>query len=355
MLTEHKYQKSEIEIGEGSDIFNCCKKDTPDDTCNECCYDTWKDELKSVKQRYAEKLEETLQLEKKLSFITERRNRFRTWLSELDKAEDMARKICSQLDVIAVQSDKIWYNSCQAVHAIEILFCMIRDFYMQVDYLKTRYDDLQVCVSKNTDSSLVKDSGILKCLKEYYDKLDLIIKTRDEIIKSILEAIKISNLIRNYISTRDCPEKNCPPKEGEAPFDPCKDSKGCSCDEDGPSYYGFKTIICEWFCAFGCDDDCEPGYDPCKDESGESSQPVPAQECNPCDDEACDLVPMFGFPICKNDYKCCIKKRYEFDEQYVKRLEIDLTEARKRKEALKACKDSLDQAILVVDPKTRCQ
>lgn len=353
MLTEHKYAKSDVQLGEGSDIFNCCKKTPDDPNCTECCYDTWKDELKTVKQQYAEKEEQVYQLEKKLGFITERRNRFKNWLNELDKAEDLARKICGQLDIIAVQSDKIWYNSCQAVHAIEILFCMVRDFYMQVDYLKTRYEDLQNCISRNTDPSLVKDSGILKCLKEYYDKLDAIIKTRDEIIKAILEAIKISNLIRNNISTRDCPDKNCPPKEGGTPYDPCKESNGCDCKNDGPSYYGFKTIICEWYCAFECDDDCKPGDDPCKDQTPQS-KPAPVNECDPCADEECDLEPQFGFPICKNTYKCCIKKRYEFDEQYVRTLSEELVEARKKKEALKACKDSLDQAILVVDPKSRC-
>ena len=186
MLTKHKYQN----IADGWDqqkdhnVKDCCQGGGGDDCgCQDCCYDTWSVELKEVTQSYTASKEAADQLTKKLTFLLGRRDRYKTWLDELNKAEELSRAICHQLEIIAGQSEKIWYNTCKAVQAVEILFCMIREFFMQVDYLKTRYDELQTCITKNNDPCLEPGKGILVCLKNYYDKLDAVIKTRNDIIK----------------------------------------------------------------------------------------------------------------------------------------------------------------------------
>jgi hypothetical protein len=350
MLTNHNY----IDIIEKWDeadeykakIKDCCKKEGPDDTnCTDCCYDTWRAELKDIVQVYTQEKELADQLEKRLVFITDRRNRYKTWLDELIKAEEYATAICYQLDLLAGQSQKIWYNACNAVEAIEILFCMIREFYGQVDYLKTRYDELQNCISKNNDPSLEKGKGILGCLDKYFEKLDAIIKTRDEIIKAVIEAIKLANLLRNNIYTLECPGDE---------YDPCKPETPCNCkpDEKTPSEYGFKTIICEWYCAFRCDEPC-PEPDPCKDQQ-QIPQPKPPQTLPVCEVD-CELNPSIEFPICKDTYKLCVDKWYREDDKTVRDLSKDLNEKNKTKESLLACKQSLDKAIAEADPKIRCK
>lgn len=347
MLTKHNYQSlkdSDISIGDGTDIFDCCRQEGDDSGCTDCCYDNWKDELKKVNQSYSETVEQVDQMKKTLTFVTDRRDRFRKWLDELIKAEDLARNICHQLEIIAVQSDKIWLNADKARSAIEILYCMIRDFYNRVDYIKKRYEELQRCINSNNDSSLVKGQGLLKCLDDYFTKLEAVIKTRDEIIKMIVEAIKLSNLIRNHIST----------KENDGNFKPCEPGKPCNCEEGGISYYGFKTIICEWYCSFECDEECVP----CA-EGGTTAKPQQKQvgsnikEANP--PETCELEPAFDFPICNDEYKCRVENMYKDDEKSVKDLADQLKEANKQKEALQACKTSLEKAIAEVDPKARCK
>jgi hypothetical protein len=356
MLTNHQYQPSDINLSDKeSDIFKCCRKDTPEDpTCSDCCYDTWKDELKSVVQQYNKVEEKAAQAKKKLSFATDKYQRFKTWLDELNKAEELARKICDQLEIIAGQSDKIWFNSCKAVDAIEILYCMLRDFYMQVDYIKKRYDELQNCINQNNDPALVKDKGILKCLTDYFARLNAIIITRDELIKSIVEAVKIANLIRNSISTQDCNDE----------FDPCDpNNKPCNCNETSASYYGFKTIICEWYCSFGCDEACVPcgggtgtGNPGQSSASARSEGPTttPAEPVGLCSSE-CELEPGFGFPICNNPYKCELEDCYKKAEEDTKKAGEELKNANREKESLLACKQSLEKAIAEVDPSIRCK
>jgi uncharacterized coiled-coil DUF342 family protein len=91
---------------------------------------------------------------------------------------------------------------------------MIRDIYSQTDKIKNIYDSLYNCITRVNDPSLIPNQGILQALNEYKQKLDAVLKTRDEIVKAIVEAIKLANLIRNNISTRDCPD-------GGESFDPC--------------------------------------------------------------------------------------------------------------------------------------
>jgi hypothetical protein len=351
MLTKHKYEhadKLEKIKDKESDLFKCCRKDTPpeDPTCIDCCYDTWQDELKEINQKHAKATERAAQAKKKLDFANDKKTRFKTWLDELDKAENIARKICHQLEIIASQTEKIWFNSIKATDAIKILFCMIRDFYMQVDYLKKRYDELQNCINLNNDPALAeKDKGILKCLTDYYKKLDDIIKTRQEIIKQIVEAIRLANLIRNSMSTQDYPL-------GYNPCDP--NHKPCHCHGNDKVYYGFKTIICEWYCAFECDEKCKPCEERDKQQQKQAGHEAPHAEHHHLCSHHCELVPVFNFPICNNAYRCELKECYDRAEQEVKDREVNLKEADKEKGALTACKESLQKAIDAVNPKGRC-
>lgn len=326
-------------------VKKCCVDNTQDPTCSDCCYDEWQDQLKVVNQTYGQAGEQADQLKKKLLFITDRRDRYRTWVSELDKTEEKARQICHQLEIIATQSNKIWYNSCKAVEAIEILFCMIRDFYYQVDYLKKRYDVLVSCLNVNHDASLIKGQGILKYLDEYVLKLEIIIKTRDDIIKSALQAIQIANLIRNNISTRECPDKS-------DNYDPCQSTEELcpDCTDELNTFYGFKTIICQWYKEFKCDVAC--GGTETK-----SSDPdcAPSTGGDSGDTENCALLPAFDFPICNDAYKKSVETWLKTDEAAVAAISIELKDVNKDKESLQACRNSLIKAIATVDPNERCK
>ncbi len=344
MLTKQNYQ----DLTDGWDkdtILDCCKSQDPgDSSCVDCCYDSWQGELNTVTQKYNSILEKATQIQNKLVFITDRKNKYKAWLEEINNAQDLAVSICNQLELIALQCDKIWYNSCQAVHAVENLFCMIRDFFMQLDLIKTQYDNVQNCITNNTDPSLVKGQGILKFLDDYKAKLDIVLKLRDEIIKNIVTAVKICKLLSNEISTRDCNDN----------FDPCaKDQKPCAGED---IYYGFKTIICEWYNAFKCDVPCsDDGKGSTDSNTTAQSTPINMNAIqDDCGDDNCELLPTFDFPICNNTYKACVQKWLAADETEYTSLILQLQEANKQKEGLAACKNSLVKAIQAVDPKTRC-
>lgn len=355
MLTIHKYQRINKDWDKDK-IKDCCKTNTTDNPpCDDCCYDTWSDEVKQVAKRLKAKQEESAQLQKKLEFLNWRRDKFKTWLTELETAQKMAQDICRQLELIAAHSNKIWSNSFLAVKAIQLLFCMIRDFFMQLDYLKVRYEILQKCIDKNTDPSLIKGQGILKYLDEYGFKLDAVIKTRDDIIKAAVDAVRLSNLLRNNISTREWPFNEYIPCQ--TTYDPCSKEHHPPCPDPNSNHvhYGFKTIICEWFRLFNCEEKCCDDENPVQPRHNQqiSASNTPAKQVGYCDDD-CELE-TFTFPICNNEYKECINEKFVKDDKEVKKLSEELKEVNKEKEALQACKSSLDAAIKEVNPTDRCK
>jgi len=218
---------------------------------------------------------------------------------------------------------------------------MIRDFYMQVDCIKKRYDILWTCITSNNDPAVqARDKGIIKCLTEYLKRLEEVIKTRDEIIKAIVDAVRISKIIRNGLSTKQLDEST---------YKPCEGDKGCDCYSKEISY-GFKTIICEWYCDFGCDIDCKST--PKATENADTTTQTPdTQLCS----TTCKLSPKFEFPFCNNPYRgeldTCLKKAQNEAQQ----AGTALLEANRNKETLLACKEGLKKAIAEADPSVRCK
>jgi len=351
MLTHHNYKKVKG-LGTDPKIFRCCQDNDPGDpNCKDCCSDAWESELKKVLVLQTQATEKATQAQSKLDLALKKSKGFKTWLDELHAAEDYSQKICYQLEIIAGQSEKIWYNSLKAVDAIEILFCMIRDFYGQIDYLKTRYDLLITCINTNTDPNLDKDKGIVKCLADYSKKLDDIINTRNAILKLVVQAITTANLIRNNISTKDCP----------GDYDPCGNSKSpCNCHDKDHPFYGLKTVICEWFCAFGCDEKCEPCEQAAQHQQKQQAY-APDPDCEPvqtqslCSQTDCKLKPSFSLPLCNTRYRCDLEDCYAKADTEAKDAGEALKNATKESQALTACVNSLRQAIAEVDPSARCK
>jgi hypothetical protein len=350
MLTKHNYSSSTKKIEDPNDsIFKCCNQNVTDEPiCTDPCYDTWVEELKMVTKKVAEAEECYTQARKMLDFTTSKKDRLKKWIDELDKAEDGARKICNQLEIIAGQSEKIWYNSIKSVESIKILFCMIKGFYLEIDRIQLRYEALEICIKQNNNSALEPGVGLLKFIAEYGKKLADVIKTRDAIIKATVNAIRLSNLIRNNISTKECSEN----------YNPCSKESSPSCIKVNPpgipAYYGFKTIVCEWFFAFECDKKCEDNKPDCVDDFQTKDHSKDTDPSLHLCGNKCELEPMFEFPFCNNSYKTKLNKGFEDAIVKAKKAEEKVKTARATKEAMVACMQSLEKAIKAVDPKGRC-
>lgn len=312
------YHHEPLDKNWGGDIIEkCCKKKPEDeDPCGgDCCSDSWQNELNEVKTNYSKAVEEARQAREHYDLIRDRRDQLKVWWDELKNAEDLVRDICQQFELIVSQSEKIHINAKWASDAIRILYCMVRDFYMQVDELKKKYDRLIKCIECLKHPALSPGQGIRLSIDNYGKQLDIVIATRDEIVKLLMAAIQLSAQIWKNV-------------DGET---------------------GLEHVICIWHKALRCDKQCDDCADKQRQEYTEQSETLL------CKDGWCELKPILSFPICLDPYFVCVKNKYEADDKEVKRLFTDLVKKDKRKESLLACKQSLENAIKEVDPKSRCK
>src|SRR5688572_7928971 len=122
-------------------LDKCCIYDNPDDPGGcDCCYDNWNDELKIKLKDFGKAVETANQAQAKLLFYRSRRDGLKQWLVDLDLLDDYTSEICDQFELIISQVEKICSSSVNTVRAIEILFCMVRDFYSQYDKIRIIYD-----------------------------------------------------------------------------------------------------------------------------------------------------------------------------------------------------------------------
>ena len=311
-------------------VKDCCEQENPDEPKGcDCCYDTWKEELREVNTKYSEAEEEARNITAELAYLTERRDRLKTWYDELTRANDLSRSICEQLEVMLDQIEKISRNTKHAVKAIKIVYCMIRDFYMQVDLIKQKYDQLMSCIRCLNEPALAPGQGIMKCLEDYGKKLDTLLATRDELLKMIMTAIYMAYRINKNIALD----------------------------------YGLYLIIREWENTLNCAEACHESsgspeaagygeqYSRRKKEGNSYEEEHHPQE----DKKKCELTPVLEFPICNDPYYERLRKKYEDDKAGAADLSKELIDLNKRKETLLACKQSLEAAIQETNPKTRCQ
>lgn len=323
MLTQYQYEELKKEDWEPK-IKECCDKGTQDDPHGcDCCYDDWQKELKGVNTQYSQAQEKAKQLKDKLSVITDRRDKLKIWYDELTVINDLIRKLCDQLEILLTQANKISTNTELAVKAIKKLYCMIRDLYMQVDFVKTKFDRLMNCIKCLNNPALAPGQGFMKCLEDYGKKLDVVIATRNELIKLLMIAVRIA----------------------------------CRINKNIEQEYGLITVITEWKAAFKCDISCDDDSSPCDDDDEK-------QEQNDQDEQLveessclgnCKLEPKLCFPICKDAYYQCLDDQYQKDKAKAEELAGKLLIENKKKESLLACKQSLEAAIKEVDPKLLCK
>lgn len=314
MLIEDKYTLIE-EIEE--QLKDCCAEDIPSDpSSSDCCYEDWKKKLREVKAEFEQVCEEARLAEEELKAVTNRRDRLYKWLQELEVADEMAHMACNQIGQLINQLEDLNDSTKWSTEAIRILYCMLKDFYLQIDEIKVKYDYIINCIKCLDHPVFESDKGLLKCLDDYYLALDEVIKTRDSLLKNILKAISLVNQL--FMNVGDD--------------------------------YGLRQILGYWKSIFNCAEVHDH-----EDKDDEVLQKRPKQQHpRPDDKDRCEISPKLSLPICEDDYYEKLEKLYKEDKDKVKILTRRLARKTKKKEKLQACKKSLEDAMKEVDPKNRC-
>jgi hypothetical protein len=297
------------------DMFACCDKTPGDQTPGgDCCYDAWVKDLVQVTANWKQANADATNKEIEYNLTVEERDRLKAWYTDWEAADEKADALCRQLELFVLHLKKICLVTEKTNKAIEILFCMIEDLFIRVDKLKAGYDSLLQCINCLKRPELGPGIGIMKCIEDYGVKLTAVIQIRDVLISQIITVIELAYGMHINI---------------------CKE-------------YGLKEVIYYWKKKFNCDGSSYESYT-------ETSNLPAKVEQNGYSKERCYLEPHISLPIDGDSYFTDLENDYKKVKQDVDLLKKDLDAAREKRDALLACKQSLEKAIEEVNPANKCK
>jgi hypothetical protein len=307
-------------------VRRCCPEPPPtppNPTGPDCGYNTWNWEKKIVDWELKEVTSELTHVQKHLAVATTRFNRLKQWHDELTAANELTGKICRQLEIIEAQLENICRNACFTIKAIEILYCMVREFYEVCDGLQHKYDRLMNCIKCMNNPALTPTQGIGKYLSDYGTALTAVISTRTALIPLLMAAVDGAIKLHREI-----------------------------CDR-----YGYRKLILLWEELFHCGIPCEEEghhHHPHPEPLPPGQRPRPIGEEVPTvgvgAEESLCLEPIFHFPICNDPYYKEILDLYEAEKREVHELTRESNELTKEQVALTAKQQSLIKALKEVNP-----
>ena len=326
MINEFKY--TEQREWDDSRILKCCPEPKPnpsDPPSSDCCYNSWQAELDVVNWELTEVTNELTHAQKHLSLVTTRYTRLKLWNDELSSANDLALAVCRQLEIIEAQLVNTCKNTQFTVKGVEILYCMVREFYLTLDQLQAKYDSLQNCIKCLANPALQPTAGIVKVLTDYGTALTAVLATRDALIVLVMSAMDSAVSLHRQI-----------------------------CD-----HYGYKRLIRIWQDTLACGVPCEEGpiirpLEASKQERGGIPGGPGVGSSGVAAGEPFCLEPILHFPICNEGYCKEIHFLYETEKKEMKELTKEVQELTKRQLALQAIQQSLQNALKEVNPAVRC-
>jgi hypothetical protein len=267
----------------------CCPPDRdpkqpPSGQDPDCCYNTWQHELNHVNRILADRQSELTYINKHLQAATDRLTRLSTWNSELVLANDLALKMCAQLELIEGQLIVVCRNTGYTRQGIELLVCMVRDFFGTVDELQLRYDRIITCLKALNNTALTLTTGIGLTLSNFGTALTAITAMRDTLIQQVITVFSAAVGLHDQI-----------------------------CDQG----HGYKKLIGIWRDTLGCNISCEEGFwaaDPARKGAPPPNMPDPFW-----------LDPILKLPLCNEGYVFEIAELYKSEKKLVKQLTDDQT------------------------------
>jgi hypothetical protein len=295
----------------------CCPpirepKQPPSGQDPDCCYNTWQHELDHVNRVLASRNSELAYINKDLKASTDRLDRLFAWNSELVLANGLAIKMCAQLELIEGQLIVVCRNTEYTRQGVELLVCMVRDFFGTVDELQIRYDRVTNCIKALNNPALTLTSGIGQILNNFGTALAAVAAMCDTLIQQVITVYSAAVGLHDQI-----------------------------CDNG----HGYRKLIGIWKETLGCHIPCQEEYwgaDPKRQTAQPPNMPDPFW-----------LDPILQLPLCREGYVYEINELYRSEKKLVKQLTDDQTRVTREINHLTMVQLGLTSGIKEVQPSVR--
>ncbi len=288
------------------------------------CLSTWKEELRKTSN--ALKIEQAKSDKAQITYANASvwESKLKSYWTNIQKSNEIGIKISDELKSFKKHTDIVCQKTDCSVQALELIFCLIKEFFECTDDLKEKVSDLQKQIECRNEPGLnPQSSKVLQCLKNFSDKLDLAIAGQQELIKMVINVVKCAIQIHESICSTPC---------------------------------GLRELLVKLIDIFeGCGDQEEVQVSSKKGHKHEDHHKDEDPECGP--DNSCNakLEPVPVMPISDDPYYTGTEDQYNKAKSEKETYKKEADEAKEKTETLASFKKSLEDAIAAAVEAKACK
>ncbi len=178
---------------------NSNQRDTAD------CIKNWENDLRKASNALTKKQAELNRAEASY-------DNAQKWATKLDdlckgliKTDELSKDVLEEIRQVISILIKVCENTACVKEVIEILYCIIKDFFECTDALKQKLADIKREIECLNDPGLnTSTSIILKCIEDLCLKIDDALKTQQDLIKQVIEVVRCICQLNESLCGIDC-------------------------------------------------------------------------------------------------------------------------------------------------------
>ncbi len=270
------------------------------------CLQMWKKNLISTKNALEEANAHTSLAKKEWENAAAWEYTLKSYWENVEESNKIIVAICNELKLFGKHAERVCENTECTVRSIEILFCLLVEFFSCTDKLKDYVSEIEREIECLNDQEINANSSIiLRCLKDFLSKLNEATQKQHEVIKMVIDLLKQSKGIYAEICANSCSLKHI-----------LKDLEDSFCGD----------------CDSEADHDCD-------------------------DEDSCNatIEPKPKMPLEDDPYYKETRRQYEKSKEEAKKAKEKYDDRRDKSESLTACKKSLEEAIDAAEATKECK
>ncbi len=187
----------------------CCTDPTSGGTQGSDCVDSWKNELKTVANEYNNVSAEADRSEDNYKNAFAWKEKLKTWLANLDKANQSALDISTEVTIFIEQVNNTCFNTECTAKAVYALLCEIKSIfdsfytYSNQTGLKDQVAELRKNVDCLKDLDPAIKTEILACIDDYDAKNKAVCALQNDLLKKLVDMYKCINLLYASVCEED--------------------------------------------------------------------------------------------------------------------------------------------------------
>ncbi len=172
---------------------------------NEDCIEKWKSDLHKASNALTKKQAKLNKAEAMYANAQMWAKKLEDLCTSLENTDGLSKDVLEEIGQIDSALETVCTNTACIREVLDILYCIIKDFYECTDALKQKLADIKREIECLNDPGLNANTSIvIKCIEDLCAKIDEALKTQQELIKKLIEVIRCASQLHASLCDSDC-------------------------------------------------------------------------------------------------------------------------------------------------------